>query len=148
MKSLGNHCSKFNLCFHYRCCSVSDKHSLTWQKMTLFSTKCPCIIICSAQTHALQCGKMIMTLQNVSQLLGCILWREESKPVLTILWVFTACKTFSCVKYGLSIAPQPTWALGLAIRRDNIVSESFITNYRQKNMIALVCCPPGFIQET
>lgn len=125
----------------------SDKHSLIWQKMTPFSTKCPCIIICSAQTHPLQCGKMITTLQDVAQVSGCALRRMESKHTPTILWFLTARKMFSCVKYGTFVASQHSRSLGLTTSIDDLVSESFIINFRSKKVIIWVWCPPRSIRE-
>lgn len=131
-------------CASYCCHSVSDKHSLIWQKMTLFSMKCPCIIICSAYMHTPQCGKMMKMLKNVGQLLDCVLWRVNA--CRTILWLFTVWKMVLCKTWSLH-SSRSTWSLGLTIRRGDLVSESFIPNSRRKNMTVQVWHPPGSIQE-
>lgn len=141
MKSLENHGSTFSLCFHYGCCIVSDKHSLIWQKMTLFSTKYLRIIICSAQTHASRCGKIIKMLQNVAQLLDCALANMCRK------YCFFAARTiFSGAKHGLLRVPQPTWTPGQTISKDDLVSEPFIPNSGRENMTVHVWCAPGSMQ--
>lgn len=145
MKPLGNRCSTFNLCFRYGCCIVSDKHSLMWQKMTWFSTKYLCIIICSAQTHASRRGKIIKMLQNVAQLPYCAL--AHVLEILFVCFFFTARAIFSSAKHGFFIVPQPTWTPGQTISKDDLVSGSFIPNSRSENIAVHVWYAPRSIQE-